>query len=84
MGCMGATLRGATRGAPKVGTSLAWCATCVPVCKLAWVLHVEKLGLTSVWAYVGPYSDEHNTRTARGNKSKIKFKKVLTQEQKAI
>jgi hypothetical protein len=43
-----------------------------------------KLGLTSVWAYVGPYSDEHNTRTARGNKSKIKFKKVLTQEQKAI
>jgi hypothetical protein len=21
-----------------------------------------KLGLTSVWAYVGPYSDKHNTR----------------------
>jgi len=21
---------------------------------LAWVLHGEKLGLTSVWAYVGP------------------------------
>jgi hypothetical protein len=43
-----------------------------------------KLGFTNVWAYVGPYSDKHNTRTARGNKSKIKFKKVLTQEQKAI
>jgi len=37
-----------------------------------------KLGLTSVWAYVGPYSDKHNTRTARGNKSKIIVDKIKT------
>jgi len=34
-----------TRDAPKVGTSIACVATCVPVCKLAWVLHGENWGL---------------------------------------
>ena len=56
------------RASVQVGMGIAW----------------GKLGFTSVWAYVGPSSDKHNTRTARENKSKIKFKKVLTQEQKAI
>jgi len=64
------------RASVQVGMGIAW----------------GKLGLTSVWAYVGPLERQaqhktkhkHNTRTARENKSKIKFKKVLTQEQKAI
>ena len=44
MGFAGGATSVPTRGAPKVGTSLACGATCVPVCMLAWGLHGENWG----------------------------------------
>jgi len=48
------------RSSVQVGMGLAW----------------GKLGFTSVWAYVGPYSAKHNTSTTREQHEKIKVNKV--------
>jgi hypothetical protein len=59
-----------TRGAPKVGTSLAWCATCVPVCKLAQGLHVENWGLQVCGLMLDPLAPS----TTREQHEEIKVK----------
>jgi len=70
MGFAGGATSVPTQGAPKVGTSLACGATCVPVCKLAQGLHGENWGLQVCELMLDPIA----TSTTRGTTQE---KKVL-------